>query len=152
MSLIHEMLYQSDDLAHINFSAYLRELANTLFATYKPSGADIRLSDNIEVVSVGVDTAIQLGLIANELISNALKYAFPAGRRGEIMIELLVVDGELDFIVRDDGIGLAPDFDIESSDSLGLHLVQLLTRQIGGSLDIDCASGTEFRVRFPSGL
>lgn len=150
ISLIHEMLYQSTDIGSINFKKYINELASALFHAYNIDINIIKRTENIEDIPVDIDSAIQLGLISCELISNSLKYAFPDARPGELTIEYYTNEsGSHTFIVRDDGVGIPKDFDVKTSDSLGLHLVDLLTRQLGGKLEITGDDGAEFKIELP---
>jgi two-component sensor histidine kinase len=151
MALIHEKLYQSKDLAKIDFAEYVRNLTNHLYRSYVVNANLISLKLNIENIHLNVDTAIPCGLMLNELVSNALKYAFPHGQKGEIGISLLRQNGEqLVLVVKDNGVGLPQDFDIKNSKSLGLKLVNILTKQLKGDLNYHGEGGTEFRLAFSS--
>lgn len=149
MALIHERLYQSKDLAKIDFSEYVRNLTNHLYRSYVANANLIKLNLHVENIHLNVDTAIPCGLMINELVSNALKYAFPHGQKGEIGISLARQPGEqLVLIVRDNGVGLPQDLDIKSSKSLGLKLVNILTKQLKGNLDYQVENGTVFKLTF----
>lgn len=149
MALIHEKLYQSKDLAKIDFSEYVRNLTNHLYRSYVANANLIKLNINIDNIQLNVDTAIPCGLMLNELVSNALKYAFAPGQKGEIAITLSRRNGGLlELIVKDNGVGLPKDFDIKSSKSLGLKLVNILTKQLKGNLDYQVENGTEFKLTF----
>ena len=148
MALIHERLYQAEDLAQVDFGEYAQGLVESLFRSYRVDTADITLTVNVEDVLLNVETAIPCGLIVNELVSNALKYGFPDGRSGEIWVELFSDDGEFTLAVRDNGIGIRPELDLRRTKSLGLKLVTTLTRQLRGSLELDRDGGTEFRITF----
>jgi two-component sensor histidine kinase len=101
---------------------------------------------------LGIDTAVPCGLIVNELVSNALKYAFPHGRKGRIRVSLAVVDGKnLRLSVEDDGVGLPPGLDYRRTESLGLQLAVTLTRQLGGTMAVDSTSGACFHITFATG-
>ena len=148
MALVHEKLYQSEDLSNIDFKGYIEHLANTLFRSYGINGTKTALKVDAEDVMLGVDTAIPCGLIINELVSNSLKYAFPAGREGEIEIVFRLIDeNEIELMVSDNGVGIPEDLDFRNSNSLGLKLVNILTDQIGGRLELDRSKGTRFRIR-----
>ena len=113
MALVHEKLYQSKDMAHIHFADYLRSLAMYLFHFWQVDEDRIRLDLKIANILLDVNTAIPLGLIINELISNALEHAFPDGRVGEIRVRLIALDpGRFELVVEDDGVGLPPGFDV----------------------------------------
>jgi PAS domain S-box-containing protein len=149
MALVHEKLYQSKDLASINFHEYVRLLANGLFRSYGVNREKIALKTDIEEIRPGVDVAIQCGLIINELVSNSLKYAFPENREGEIKIRLRTLDeSAMELTVADNGIGMPADTNFRSSESLGLKLVTILTDQIDGKIELDRSEGTKFRIDF----
>ena len=148
MARIHERLYQTSDLARIDFAQYTRDIVSGLVRSYG-SGArvDIQVSD----VMLGLDEAIPCGLIINELVSNSLKYAFRKEAPGLIRIEL-GLEPETDqvrLVVSDDGIGFPPGLDFRCTSSLGLQLVTTLSEQIGGAIELDRRNGTTFVVRFP---
>jgi PAS domain S-box-containing protein len=149
MALVHETLYQSGDLGRINVGEYVRRLATHLFSSYGVSPSLVRLAIQIEDVEFGIDTAIPCGLFINELVSNALKHAFPGRRRGEICIELRrEEDGPFLLKVSDDGVGLPPELDYQNTASLGLQLVTTLAAQLEGTLEYAGGSGTTFQLRF----
>jgi len=149
MALVHENLYQSKDLANVNLSEYVKHLVNTLFYSYGVDTSQIKLKMEIEDVMFGIETAIPCGLIINELVSNALKHAFPEGKKGEIEIAMHLTDREeIELIISDNGIGIPLDFDLRNAQSLGLKLVNLLIEQIGGKLELDRSKGTKFKIRF----
>lgn len=150
MALIHEKLYQSDDLARIDFAEYVRNLATYLFRSYKASPAAISLSiETAPDLRLSLDTAIPCGLIVNELVSNALKYAFPDGRSGEIGIAFgQLGDGRYSLKVCDNGVGVPDGFDFRQSPSLGLQLVNTLIEQLDGSIELHRNGGTEFTAQF----
>ncbi|MFB3906263.1 MAG: histidine kinase dimerization/phosphoacceptor domain -containing protein [Acidobacteriota bacterium] len=153
MALIHERLYQSPDLSQIDFAHYARGLAEYLLGTYQIDGHRIQLDMQVEPVLMTVDTAIPCALIINELVSNSLKYAFPDRAEGEIGIALTSTgEGCLRLVVGDNGVGLAPDLDLNSSKSLGLKLVRSLTEQLNGTLRrIGNKQGTTFEILFSRG-
>jgi PAS domain S-box-containing protein len=148
IALIHEKLYQAQDLTRIDFAEYVRSLAVHLFRSYGVGSDAIELKTSFDTLTLSVDAAIPCALIVNELVSNCLKHAFPAGRRGEVRIELRSDDGQCTVIVGDDGVGLAEDFDFEEPQSLGLRLVKTLTDQLKGTIHLDRNEGTTFRIRF----
>ncbi|WP_416212056.1 sensor histidine kinase [Nostoc sp. ChiVER01] len=150
MALVHEKLYQSQDLAKINFGEYIQDLVASLFSAYEVNGDAIALRVNIdEQVFLGLDTAIPCSLIIHELVSNSLKYAFPAGRNGTIYIGMSEnTEHEITLIVSDDGIGLPSNFNFKNMASLGWQLVDALTNQIAGNIDIQGANGVECQVKF----
>ncbi len=152
MALIHEKLYQSADLARVDFYEYISNLAAYLFRSYEVNSGAVKLNVESEDVLLGVDTAIPCGLIINELVSNSLKHAFPDGTGGSINIRLRPADAErLTLAVSDDGVGLPPDFDVRNTPSLGLQLVNTLARQLGGEVEVGGGEGAEFKITFRKG-
>jgi two-component sensor histidine kinase len=149
MALIHQRLYQSRDLSKIDFAEYVRSLAAHLFRSYGVDSGLIRLNIDITRVFLGIDTAVPCGLILNELISNSLKYAFPQGRSGEISVEFRQGSlGQCTLMVRDNGVGLAEELDLQNAESLGLQLVNSLVDQLEGTIELDRDGGTAFRIVF----
>jgi PAS domain S-box-containing protein len=145
MALIHEALYNSSDLARIDFAAYARTLVQNLFDSFGISPTVIELELSINTTPLTLDRAIPLGLIINELVSNSFKHAFPAGRRGRVFIALEAPEGE-GFVLRvsDDGVGLPASVDPDRSLSLGLRLVQTLAAQLRCRVELDRTAGTTF--------
>ena len=150
MALIHERLYQSSDLARIEFSQYLRNLATHLFHSYQISSDRVRLRLDAEEVFLNINTAIPCGLIINELISNALKHGFPEGRTGEVVVELHRVLGNGYIVrVRDDGVGFPEGLDYRRTETLGMQIVNTLVGQIEGRLDLARGpAGSTFSLEF----
>jgi len=147
MALIHERLYQSKDLARIDFAEYVRNLTTHLFRSYGVNTHAVGLKIGVDKILLDIDTAIPCGLIINELVTNSLKYAFPPGVAGEIHINLQRENnGQLALVVSDNGAGLPPDFDFQKTDSLGLQLVSTLTDQLEGRIQLERGSGTTFRI------
>jgi len=146
MAMIHERLYRSDDLMRIDFAEYIRGLVSDLFISYKSKSDGVQLRINVVESSIGIDAAIPCGLIVNELVSNALKHAFPNGRKGEIHIDFNRDDEGFNLVVGDNGVGFPVGLDFRKTESLGLQLVNTLTDQIGGTIELDSSSGTEFRI------
>ena len=149
MALIHERLYQSPNLASVDMKEYTRSLVRDLRNFYRSGQGSVRMTLTIDDIPLGITEAIPCGLIINELVSNALKHAFPEGRRGTVAIELRRGDaGGTTLSVSDDGIGFPEQLDFKSSPSLGLTLVNSLVAQLGGTIDLDRGSGTVFTVQF----
>ncbi len=149
MALIHEKLYRAPSLAQIDFSEYLRSLVGILMPTYSVPGDSVHVDIQAETVELGIDAAIPLALILNELISNSLKHAFPSGRRGVIRVELKSCEsGEVELGVSDNGVGFPSGMDWRSSTSLGLHLVRILTGQLEGEMQVRTEGGFDFRMKF----
>ncbi|GAP17212.1 PAS domain-containing protein [Levilinea saccharolytica] len=150
MALIHEELYQSKDLAHINMVEYLQKLSYSLVNAFA-SHPGIHLQVEIEDIFFGVDTATPCGLIVNELVSNALKYAFPHGQKGTVRVVLHADPeqaGKHVLVVADDGVGLPAGLDFQNTDTLGLQLVNILSQQLKGSIHLQTRPGTIFTLRF----
>jgi len=149
MALIHEELYRARDLARVDFGAYVENLANHLWSSYGVDRDQIHLDLSVEKAEMVVDTAIPCGLIVNELVSNALAHAFPAGRRGEVLIRFRNVDEtRYELEIGDDGVGLPPDLDIKELSTMGLKLVTVLSQQLGAQLQIERQGGTRFLLSF----
>jgi PAS domain S-box-containing protein len=149
MALIHEKLYQSDDFVAIDFAEYINGLAGYLYRSYATNPDHVRLIVDVVGTTLGMDAAVPCGLIINELLSNALKYAFPGDEQGTITIRLgTLPNGRHLLTVADDGVGIPADFDVRNTDSLGLQLVTTLTRQIDGELSVRSGGGTEFSIQF----
>ncbi len=148
MALIHQRLYQSTDLKNIDFKEYITTLANDLYRTYVDDTSHVSLTLNIDDCSVDINTAIPLGLILNELITNSMKHAFPGKEKGTINIDFKKNDDKFVLIVSDDGVGFPEDLDYQKTDSLGLQLVNNLTDQISGELELDTTRGTTFKITF----
>ncbi len=145
MALIHEELYNSGDLARIDFSTYAHNLTNNLMRTYSPVGVSLEIRVNAQPLTL--ERAIPMGLIINELVSNALKYAFPDNRSGGITVELTSHSAD-DFVltVRDDGVGMKEDVDQKTTNSLGLKLVHTLAMQLQGRVEVNREGGTAFSI------
>jgi PAS domain S-box-containing protein len=151
MALIHESLYRSNDYARIDFSTYLNELVSYLLVSYGRSRAEISVDIQLAVTHMSMDIAVPCGLIANELISNSLKHAFPGGRHGTIVINLTKTgENECEFVVSDDGVGFPAGLDFRKASSFGLQLVNgLAAHQMRGSVELRPGKGTTFVIRFP---
>jgi PAS domain S-box-containing protein len=149
MALIHEKLYQSEDLARVPMAGYLQDLGRHLFSSYGVDSKHIVLRIDARDTALDVDTAIPCGLIVNELISNSLKHAFPGKEGGEIHVAVRLEEGGLGVLsVCDSGIGLPDDFDICDTQTLGLRLVSTLARQIDGTIKVDGKRGAAFQLTF----
>jgi len=147
MALIHEKLYQSTDLKRIDFGEYIKTISAELFRTYADP-ARVKLKTHVENIYLDINTAIPLGLIINEIITNSFKHAFPDGRKGEIQINFHKKNHHYEFMVKDNGIGLPDDLDFKNTDTLGLQLVNSLTQQIDGEITLDKDHGTQFTIKF----
>ena len=150
MALVHEKLYQSRDLSKIDFADYLRSLAAHLFHFYRVEAGRIRLeTTHLEPVYLSVNSAVPSGLLVNELVSNSLKHAFPADRKGTVEIGIRRdEDGRVELRVADDGVGLPGSLDFRRTESLGLQIVNLLADQLGGTIELGDGNGTDIRISF----
>lgn len=150
MALIHKTLYQPKDQSSIYFEEYIKELASSIFDSYEVDHERIALKTDLESVAMDIDTVTPCGLILNELLTNAIKYAFPEERKGEILISFKRKDDGFLLEVSDNGVGLPPGVDTRELDSLGLQLVMNLTeKQLWGRLEVSSDSGgTSFKIFF----
>ncbi len=167
MALIHEELYESREVSMLDFAAYLQKLTKDLFRSYNIRSSGIKISLEVEEKTfLEIDTAVPLGIIVNELVSNSLKYAFRSREDGKIQIKLCKEDNKEDkntrldkkkedtkktnFIltVSDNGVGIPESFSLENSETLGLQLISILVDQLEGKLELKTDSGTEFIIRF----
>lgn len=156
MALIHEKLYQSHNLAQINFAEYVQQLAHELLQSFQATYSRIHVAVEVTDVNLTVDTAIPCGLIINELVTNALKYAFPQGQTGEIHIRFLpdpassLPDNPCYLLsVKDNGIGIPNQIDIFNTDSLGLQIICMFTQKLKGTISLNRMNGTEFNIVVP---
>lgn len=171
MALIHEELYKGDEVDNLDFADYLRKLTTNLFRSYRLRNEEISLKLELEKVHLDMDTAIPLGIIVNELVSNALKYAFPAQNGGKIYVSLHTVEKhenkgksvrnsgakpdcisrtnfEFVLTVADNGDGFPEEIDYRNTNSLGLQIVNILVEQIEGCIELKRNDGTEFSIYF----
>jgi two-component sensor histidine kinase len=143
---VHSLLYRSQNLAVINFKDYLQEMTSHIFQSYKAGTAAISLVVDAENIMLPIDKAMPLGLIINEMFTNALKYAFPDGRQGIIKIDMNQTGKELKLIFKDNGIGCPQDVVLSSSKTFGLELVQMLVEQLDGSIEQFIDGGTKYVI------
>lgn len=174
MALIHEELYRSRDVSVLDFANYLQKLTENLLSSYTVKDENTNLKLNLEQVYLGMETAIPLGIVVNEIISNSLKYAFSNQKEGEIIVNLYrnenceKINGEMNeksmdlgtsrsrnkkhsqytLIVADNGSGIPEEINLENTDSLGLQLIRVLVDQIDGHLELERKGGTKFKIRF----
>ena len=150
MALIHEKIYQSEDLSRVRFDQYIRELVTDIFQSYEVYPGKIELQFQMKPVSLHVDMAIPCALILNELTSNTLKYAFPDESTGKMLIRIEEKPSKkLHLLFKDNGVGLPDSIEIKNVDSLGLRLVRVLTQQLKGKLELEREAGTSFSFHFP---
>lgn len=148
MALAHERLCQSENLARVNMSAYVASLVDHLLLTDKGIGSGVEIDKNVESLQMGLDQAVPLGFLINELVSNALRHAYPNRERGSISITLQSLgQNRLELTVKDDGVGIPESIDLEKPRSFGLSLVKLFTQQLRGAIELKRDGGTEFRIR-----
>jgi len=146
MALAHETLYHAPDFCHIDFGQYADGLCRSLLRAYEAT--QIRVEVVAQGIFVTLDTAVHLGLILNEIISNALKHAFPLGRPGLIRIGMNTEGGTTHLLlVQDDGVGLPDSVDCRNPDSLGLQIIATMVEQLQGSLRVDVDHGTAYRMK-----
>jgi two-component sensor histidine kinase len=149
MALVHEKLYHSEDMAKIDFSSYLNDLTRYLFYTYNTNRQLVLLRLDVKDIHLGIDAAVPCAMIINELVSNSLKHGFPAGRSGELSVSLNKdAGGKHTLSVNDTGVGVPPSFNIRTSGSLGMQIVQSLTKQIRGTIEIDGSRGMRVEIIF----
>jgi two-component sensor histidine kinase len=154
ISLVHEKLYNSNNLSSINCKEYIEELINLIIPNYKDPMKKIILTTELENIQILIDTAIPCGLILNELLSNSLKYAFPNNGFGNIIITLSKLDRELlKLTYSDNGIGIPKDFDYRIQNTLGMQIIYSLgEQQLGGKVSFDTNHGVNFSLEFPTTL
>lgn len=148
MALIHEELYKTANLSQIDFKKYVENLINYLYQSYRLASRMVEFRIETENISLDIETAIPLGLIINELVSNSLKYAFKTDHGGKVFISLKSIDTMYELIVADNGIGLPQNFDFKNTNTLGTQLVVSLTEQIDGTINIDNSDGAKFIIKF----
>ena len=154
MALVHQKLYESENLSRIDLGVYIHDLVDLLQQSYQTDPAQVKFVFELESVSILIDTAMPCGLILSELISNALKHAFPGGRAGEIHIHLTRVQtDEICFSVADDGVGMPEGFDPLHNEAFGLQMMVSLCRyQLQGQVYFDLQQGVTCQVCFRDDL
>lgn len=150
MALVHEKLYQTKDLACIDFGDYIATLANELSLMWHMDTRNVTIKTAAISAPLDVDAAVPCALILNELVTNCCKYAFPGDRKGTIEVDFYRQDADFVLTVRDDGVGLPDGFDPMSSETLGLQLVSVLAKQLRGKVRVISEKGTEVSVSFPA--
>ena len=149
MALVHEKLYQAKDLSRIDFGQYLQNLIVYLVHSYQIDSGRIGLKIDVGGAALDINTAIPCGLIVNELVTNALKHAFPGGRKGEVRVTLRTgAGGKLTLTVGDNGVGWPAEADFRRTETLGMQLVTMLVDQLDGSIELEKRPGTAFRISF----
>lgn len=156
IALIHEELHEGGEIDKLKFSAYLEKLVENLFQTYSLGNIDVSLSMEVEKnIYLDMDTAVPLGIIVNELITNSLKYAFTGNKEGEIRVKLCRERESNEtnkflftLTISDNGKGIPENIELESAEPLGLQLVSILVDQLDGEIELKREKGTEFKIRF----
>jgi two-component sensor histidine kinase len=157
MSYIHESLYQNTDFSSISFAEYLKRLTSNLMSSYAQQMAAVELDAQLQDLHLTLEQAIPCGLIVNELVSNAMKYAFQGQAKGVLTLRVERMGDFVEIEVADDGVGLPPDFNFDTNDSLGVYLVQALTEQIQAELIVRSSTlegahkiprGSSFMIKF----
>lgn len=149
MALVHEKLYRSEDLSHIDLQEYVEGIIDNLNATYGVRTDVIKTTVDIRNLYINLDKGIPCGLIINELVTNCYKHAFPDGRKGEVAICISSEAGNYVLTVTDNGVGLPDGFDVTRLSSLGIQLISTLSAQLGGTISITAEKGTSFKIVFP---
>ena len=153
MALVHQKLYDSKDLARFDFAEYSRSLISVLLRSYTDDSHSVAVKTNIGDIPLDIDTAMPCGLIINELVSNSSKHGFSTKKTGELRIDLHSTnDAEVTLTVSDNGDGFPEDLDFRETNSLGLQLVNALTRQLNGTIELDRTGGTAFKLTFPGAI
>jgi two-component sensor histidine kinase len=149
MALIHEQLYQSQNLAKLEIGTYLSSIVRHLAASFSDVGARVDVRTSLESLLLGITTAIPLGFTVTELVSNCFKHAFRDGRPGQISVSLHSLDNNVvELIVRDNGMGMPDTVTAENAQSLGLRLVRIFADQLEATLEMTSLEGTEYRLKF----
>ncbi len=150
MALLHETLYRTGNFSSVNLASYLSEVAGKLFRSQNTHPGIVQLAEELTPLEVSIDQGIVCGLFMNELVTNSLKYGFPGGRTGKVLISLQPEPGTTQWRleISDNGIGLPPDLDIGKLESLGLKLVSDLAQQLQGRFEIGAGPGASFSVVF----
>ena len=150
MALIHQNLYQEENLMGVDFADYITKLTDSLVNSYKVDTNRITVEQDLTSVSLDVDTLIPLGLILNELISNALKYAFIGREEGIIEVKAQLNQAELEVTVKDNGVGIPSDFELKKNDSMGFKLVHAFVNKMKAKIEILSKEGTSIRILIPT--
>ncbi|MEO5361528.1 MAG: PAS domain S-box protein [Nitrospirota bacterium] len=149
ISLVHDKLYRSKGLSEVDLKDYIVNLSKELLNSFCVDRSSVEMTLDVENVVIGVDIAVPCGLIINELFTNILKYAFPDNRTGKIDISIHYKGGDnFEMVISDNGVGFPADVDFRNTKSLGLHIVNLLVRQIGGTIELDKTRGSKFTINF----
>ncbi len=148
MDLVHQLLYQGDNLSHISMIKYVNDLFSYCRGIYDLDNDLIKFKSDIDDIYLDMDTAIPIGLIMNELVSNAVKHAFPQQKSGIIQVSLTSQNNNFVLVVRDNGIGINPQLRLNEVPTLGLQIVNNLVNQLQGKVEVDSQSGTVLKIMF----
>lgn len=146
MALVHERLYRSTSISRIDLADHVKYLALNLFRFYSVSSQKIQWKIEAPHIEVNINTAIPLGLVVNELITNAIKYGFPLDRRGVLFIILQKNGQDLTLMIKDNGVGIPENFDWQNAESMGMRLINNLVEQLDGTVSLNRSSGTAFTI------
>ncbi len=152
MALVHEKLYQSEGVSRVDMSVYVKSLVSELYGMLPGERKEADIGIDIGDLSLGLDQAVPCGLLLNELLTNSMKYAFPAGWEGEAKISVSIhrgADNSVEMTVSDNGAGIPDDVDLASPRTFGLSLVVILARQLSGEVRLERNGGSRFIVTFP---
>ena len=149
MALVHKLLYQSEDLSAVGFDSFISNLAGFLLQSYRTDSSSIKVNLDVHDIQLDIVAAIPFGLILNELISNALKHAFPGEAKGEISLVMQVEGDRVVARFQDSGVGFPETLDFRNTQSLGLQLVNILVGQLRGTIELAVDGGTIFNITFP---
>jgi len=149
MSMIHSHLYQSANLSRINFDLFVNDLVSNVRQAYQEQAGSVSVDVKVGDIAIGLEQSIPCGLILNEMMTNAIKHAFPADRGGKIWIQMALEDMAIRLLFKDNGIGFPATFDWRKSPSLGIRLIQILSNQLKGTADMKTNGGAEWTIRFP---
>ncbi len=154
IALVHEKLYLTKGFSDINFSDYLKDLACSIFNSFTPPGCELIMKVEAENIQLETERSVACGLIINEILSNVFKYAFPGNKKGEIYVSFhRVGSGDIELVVKDNGVGIPERLDLRAVNSLGMKLIfNLVEKQLGGTITIDRSSGTLFKIIFKESL
>ncbi|RQD83749.1 PAS domain S-box protein, partial [Methanosalsum natronophilum] len=148
MSIAHEKLYGSTNLSSIEIADYIKTLQNHMLQMYRDYETEIEFKNDLDNIYLDIETTVPLGLILSELITNSLKHAFRGRKKGGISIKFKYIDNKYVLEVSDDGVGMSKSDKKDSSGSIGLMVVEMLTRQLNGVLEMNGSDGTSFKLTF----
>ncbi len=150
MAIVHQKLYQSQNLSSVDLKEYIKDISILLINSYSVESEKIKLNLNLESIFVAIDTAIPCGLIVNEVITNSLKHAFPGDKEGEINIRLFRLNENLiELEISDNGVGIPEEYDIEAGNTLGIQVFKSIAEeQMNGEIQFDTTNGVKFNIRF----